>query len=108
MRNRVKLALGLAGVASLALALGSAPASASSAYTGLTFWSGYFAGQSVSYANPSTSCTTLPFVAHSEWNQTDKTILVYETTDCTGPALTFPANDIHNFSSDGRSFRAAS
>lgn len=104
MRNRVKFALGLAGAASLALTLGTAaPASASS---GLTFWSGYFTGQSVSYANPGTSCTTLPFAVHSHLNLTDQSIQLYPTADCTGWSLTFPASDIHNYSTDIRSFRA--
>lgn len=107
-RIKVELALGLAGAAALCAMLGAASrASADPLPTGLTFWSGVFAGQTVNYTNPSTSCTTLPFTVHSELNNTSKSIQVYATTDCTGPALTFPAHDIHSFAGfDGRSFRA--
>lgn len=105
MRNKLKTVLGIAGAATV-LALGSAtPASA--AASGVTFWSGWFTGQSVTYPNPSTSCTTLPFAARSELNETSKTLLLYTTTDCTGPAITIPATDVHNFTTDIRSFRAA-
>lgn len=107
---RVKLASGLASVASLSVMLGTVtPASADAASSGVTFWSGAFAGRPVTYADPSTDCTTLPFTAHSEFNNTGKSIQVYKTTDCTGQALTFPATDIHSFIGfDGRSFRATS
>ncbi|WP_437624221.1 hypothetical protein [Sorangium sp. So ce1151] len=105
---KVKLALGLAGASALCVMLGmAAPASADPPPSGVTFWSGAFAGQTVNYANPSTGCTTLPFTVHSELNNTSKSIQVYATTDCTGQALTFPASDIHSFTGfDGRSFRA--
>ncbi|WP_329084147.1 MULTISPECIES: hypothetical protein [unclassified Streptosporangium] len=104
---KVKIALGLASAASLCAVLATAaPAAANSSPSGVTFWSGAFTGQSVTYANPGTGCTTLPFTVHSEFNNTDTSILVYRTTDCTGQALTFPANDIHSFIGfDGRSFR---
>ena len=82
---KVKLALGLASVASLSVVLGTvAPASADAASPGVTFWSGAFAGQPVTYADPSTDCTTLPFTVHSEFNNTDASIEVYKTADCTG------------------------
>ncbi|AWS46490.1 peptidase inhibitor family I36 protein [Streptosporangium sp. 'caverna'] len=107
---KIKLALGLASVASLSVILGTvAPASADATSSGVTFWSGAFAGQPVTYADPSADCTTLPFTVHSEFNNTGKSIQVYKTTDCTGQALTFPATDIHSFTGfDGRSFRATS
>ncbi|WP_437575177.1 hypothetical protein [Sorangium sp. So ce887] len=106
---KVELALGLAGAAALCVMLGTVrPASADPLPSGVSFWSGVFAGQTVNYANPSTSCTTLPFTVHSELNNTSQSIQVYPTTDCTGQALTFPASDIHSFTGfDGRSFRAA-
>lgn len=102
------VALGLAGVTALCAMLATAPsASADPLPSGVTFWLGVFAGEMVNYPDPSTSCTTLPFTVHSELNNTNKTILVYATTDCTGQALTFPPLDIHNFADfDGRSFRA--
>src|SRR5690606_15123807 len=85
------------------LALGwAAPVSA--AASGVTFWSGWFTGQSVTYPNPSTSCTTPPFAARSEPNETSKALLLYTTTDCTGHAIRIPATDIHNFTTDIRSF----
>ncbi|MFI7616217.1 hypothetical protein ACIBP6_33850 [Nonomuraea terrae] len=104
--TKLTFAWGLAGAASLCIALGSAvPASADSG-SGVTFWSGDFTGQSVTLP-ASTACTTLPFTAHSEFNDTDTTIRVYETTDCTGHALAYPPTDIHSFLTfDGRSFRA--
>jgi hypothetical protein len=107
---KVKAALGLAGAASLCVMLGIVtPASADTASSGVTFWSSAFTGQTVTYADPSTDCTTLPFTVHSEFNNTDASIEVYKTTDCTGQALTFPATDIHSFAGfDGRSFRATS
>jgi hypothetical protein len=107
---KIKLALGLASVASLSVILGTVtPASADAASSGVTFWSGAFAGQSVTYADPSADCATLPFTVHSESNNTGKSIQVYKTEDCTGQALTFPATDIHSFIGfDGRSFRTTS
>jgi hypothetical protein len=46
---------------------------------------------------------------HTEFNFSTSAIQVYKTTDCTGHALTFPANDFHTFNGfDGRSFKAAS
>ncbi|MGJ6964603.1 hypothetical protein ACSDR0_22075 [Streptosporangium sp. G11] len=106
--TKVKIALGIASAASLCAVLGAVtPAAADPAPVGVTFWSGAFTGQPVTYANPSTDCTTLPFTVHSEFNNTDRSILVYKTTDCTGHALTFPANDIHSFIRfDAQSFRA--
>ncbi|UQA59922.1 hypothetical protein [Polyangium aurulentum] len=111
MRNiKVDLALGLAGAAALCVMFGSiTPASADNVPPGVTFWSGAFTGQTVNYPDPSTSCTTLPFTVHAELNNTSKYIQVYTTTDCTGPALTIPPTDIHNFTSfDARSFRVTS
>jgi hypothetical protein len=104
---KVRLAWGLAGAASLCIALGSVtPASAADWGPGVTFWSGDFAGRSVTLP-ASTSCTALPFTAHSEYNNTDTRIYVYKTTDCAGSAVSFPAGDIHSFLDfDGRSFRA--
>ncbi|MFF5247756.1 hypothetical protein ACFY3V_26015 [Streptosporangium sp. NPDC000095] len=104
--TKVKIALGVVSAASLCAMLGAvAPASADTP-PGVTFWSGAFTGQSVNYPNPSSDCTTLPFTVHSEFNNSDKSILIYNTTNCTGQALTFPANDIHSFIRfDGQSFR---
>lgn len=108
LRIHVKLALGLAGAASLCAMLGAVtPASADTLPSGVTFWSGAFTGQTVTYADPGSACITLPFTVHAELNNTSTSIQVYKTTDCTGQALTFPAWDIHSFTGfDGRSFRA--
>ncbi|PZG17642.1 hypothetical protein [Nonomuraea aridisoli] len=104
--RRSKLAWGLAGAASLCIALASAvPASAASG-SGVTFWSGDFRGQSVTLP-ASTECTTLPFPARSEFNDTTYKIAVYGTTDCTGNGWVYPPTDIHSFvvGFEGRSFR---
>jgi len=102
--TKVKLAL---SVASLCAVLGAAaPAAAADPGPGVTFWSGAFTGETVTYPAPGTGCTVLPFIAHAEYNNTDKTLRVYQTTDCSGWFYYFPANDIHNFLNfDARSFR---
>lgn len=102
----------VAGVASasIVLVLGAVvPASASPAPASeVTFWSGAFTGEKVSYADPGTDCTDLPFVVHSELNLSSTGIFVHQGKGCTGLALFFPANDIHSFIRfDGGSFRAA-
>lgn len=94
-------ALALTGL----LAVG-APSASAAGIDDLNFWSeATFTGQTVSYEQVDAGCTVLPFVAHAELNGTATGIRVYESTDCTGPALTFPANDIHSFIRfDARSF----
>ena len=100
-------------VAAAALVLGGllvvAPAASAASDPlpeGLTFWSGVFTGQTVTYPDVSDGCTVLPFVAHAELNDTATGIVVYESTDCTGRALTFPAGDVHSFTNfDARSFQ---
>lgn len=94
-------ALALTGL----LAVGAPTASAADV-DDLTFWSdATFTGQTVTYEEVEAGCTVLPFVVHAELNGTDTGIRVYESTDCTGHALTFPANDIHSFIRfDARSF----
>lgn len=97
-----------AAIAAVAAGMAFAATPATADPTGLTFWAGDFSGTSTSYATPGTDCTALPFVAHSELNQTTSGFRVYESTDCSGPALSFPANDIHSFLGfDARSFQAA-
>jgi len=104
MRKKLKIALGLAAAATFAFGA-AAPASAA-AGSGLTFWSGWFTGKTAVYPNPSTSCTTLPFSGRALLNDTDRTLRLYKTPDCSGRAITIPATDIRNFSEDIRSFRA--
>ncbi|MFE5307308.1 hypothetical protein [Isoptericola sp. NPDC056573] len=102
----------LTAAAGLGLAAGLV-ASASSAVAAepagdVTFWaSEWFTGESATL--PVTDdCTTLPFVAHAEYNAGSVGIDVYATPDCSGHALHFPANDIHSFVDfDGLSFRAS-
>ena len=109
MRSRTATVVsGIAAVAAgVGLALGAGVAPASAAPGGdLTFYSGAFTGPSVSYT-PGTACTALPFTVHSELNLSTRSVEVYGTQDCSGPALTFPADDLHSFLTfDGRSFRA--
>lgn len=100
--RRAVAALAVTGLLAVA-----APAASASVPEGLTFWSGAFTGQAVTYPDVDAGCTVLPFVAHAELNGTATGIRVYETADCTGPALTFPATDIHSFIGfDGRSFES--
>lgn len=102
LRSAAAVAVGM----TVGMALAATPATADP--TGLTFWTGDFSGKSTSYATPGADCAVLPFVAHSELNQTTTGFRVYESTDCSGPALSFPANDIHSFLTfDARSFQAA-
>jgi hypothetical protein len=102
-------ALGIVVTATAGVLLGAvAPASAAPAEpTGITFWSGAFTGQQVSYPAASESCTALPFAAHAQLNLTETAVNVYSSADCTGFALYFPANDIHSFGRDGLSYRVA-
>lgn len=84
----------------------SAPASATPFTEGINFFSGDLTGESVTYPGTVEGCITLPFVAHSELNYTDTGIRVYESTDCTGNAKTFPGHDLHSFLRfDARSFQ---
>jgi len=103
----------LTTAAGLGLAAGlvatAASASAAESYGDVTFWATTsFTGQSVTL--PVTDgCTSLPFVAHAEYNASSTGIDVYATPDCSGPALHFPTTDIHSFGGfDGLSFRASS
>jgi hypothetical protein len=107
MRKPAVLAAGIAFAGSLALAFGTSVApAAADAGSSLTFWSGDFAGQTVTYAAPNASCANLPFTAHAELDNTSEAILVYEGANCTGAALVFPAEDIHSFPDfDGFSYR---
>lgn len=102
---RAKKRLAAAVLAAAGLLAVAVPTTASAADGDLTFWSGAFTGQTVTYPDAGTGCTTLPFVVHAELNETATGIRVYESTDCTGRALTFPATDVHSFIGfDGRSF----
>lgn len=102
-------AVGIVMAATAGVLLGAvAPASAAPAEpTGLTFWSGNFTGQQVSYPAASENCAALPFAAHAQMNLTSTAVNVYTSTDCTGGALFFPANDFHNFTQNGLSYRVA-
>ena len=103
--NHTKKRLAMAAALVLSGLLVAAPTAAAAEVDELTFWSGAFTGETVSYPDAGTGCTTLPFVAHAELNGTTTGIRVYESTDCTGRALTFPENDIHSFINfDARSF----
>jgi hypothetical protein len=102
-------ALGIVIAATAGVLLGAvAPASAAPAEpTGVTFWSGYFSGQQVSYPVASEDCTVLPFAAHAQMNLTETPINVYTSANCTGGALYFPATDFHNFGQNALSYRVA-
>ncbi|MFI8527544.1 hypothetical protein ACIGB8_24005 [Promicromonospora sukumoe] len=98
-------------LAAAALVLGgllavAAPSASAVPFTeGINFFTGDLTGESVTYSGTVEGCTTLPFIAHSELNYTNTGIRVYESTDCTGPAKTFPGNDLHSFLRfDARSF----
>jgi hypothetical protein len=98
-------------LAAAALVLGgllavSMPAASATPFTeGINFFSGDLTGESVTYPGTVEGCVVLPFVAHSELNYTDTGIRIYESTDCTGPAKTFPGQDLHSFLRfDARSF----
>ncbi|MCP2263295.1 hypothetical protein ACFQHV_21115 [Promicromonospora thailandica] len=82
------------------------PAASATPFTeGINFFSGDLSGESATYAGTVEGCVVLPFVAHSELNYTDTAIRVFESTDCTGNARTFPGNDLHSFLRfDARSF----
>ncbi|GAA3437104.1 hypothetical protein [Kutzneria kofuensis] len=88
-------------VASAVAALGLVAAVAGTASadepTGITFWQADFSGQSVTYDASTTGCTTLPFVVHSEFNNSDASFDLYTTPDCSGSALHIPATDLHSF-----------
>ncbi|MGW2778021.1 hypothetical protein ACWC4C_36920 [Streptomyces olivaceoviridis] len=108
-RNLASVALAASAVAA-AVGLSGSPAFAVDPGTPgyVTFWQGGFTGPTVEYA-PSqvgTSCVTLPFSVHADLNNTDRTVLLYDGTGCTGSTLTLPASDLHSFSGfTGRSFR---
>ncbi|MEV4403893.1 hypothetical protein AB0J66_17025 [Actinoplanes sp. NPDC049598] len=109
-----KSALAAVATAVAGLALFAAPASASAAPAPgtsgtLTLYAGNFdPAQAAVYTSIPTACTVAPFVVHAELNLTTSAFAIYSTADCTGPALTFPAEDIHSFATfAGRSFRAA-
>ena len=97
------LAAGLVATASSATA-----AEPDAQAAGVTFWAdASFTGESVTLA-VTDECTTLPFVVHAELNESASGIDVYESDDCTGRALHFPATDVHSFAGfDGLSFRAS-
>lgn len=101
-----KKRLAAAALVLTGLLAAGAPTASAADIDDLTFWSdATFTGRTVTYEEVEAGCTVLPFVVHAELNGTDTGIRVYESTDCTGHALTFPANDIHSFIRfDARSF----
>jgi hypothetical protein len=107
--SKAKAVAGLTVTIASALLVGAsiAPASAATPSSGLTFFSGSFAGTTVTYATPSTSCTALPLTANADLNLTNSNIVVYKSANCSGASLSFPAGDIHSFSGyNGLSYRA--
>jgi hypothetical protein len=58
-----------------------------------------FSGKSVQVADPSASCTVLPFAPGSLFNWSDEDIYLYRTADCTGAASLEPANNFHSYPS---------
>ncbi|MCK2241622.1 MULTISPECIES: hypothetical protein [unclassified Crossiella] len=100
-----------AGVLALAGSLGlAAPAAADPAHpAGLRVWETIqFSGQTELHPAPSTACTTTSFVVRAEFNNTPHTLKFFRSTDCTGHAITIPANDLHSFPTfPARSFRLA-
>jgi hypothetical protein len=59
------------------------------------------------YGNPSTSCTTLPFVGKALINATERRIALYKDTACTQLILVEPANNFHSYPShEVKAFRA--
>ncbi|MFI1801870.1 hypothetical protein ACH427_31650 [Streptomyces sp. NPDC020379] len=61
------------------------------------FYQTPFEGKTAWYANPGSECVTLPLPAYGVVNFTDKRLDMYATTDCTGYALSVPANDLLNW-----------
>ncbi|MGN9783720.1 hypothetical protein ACTMTF_19960 [Nonomuraea sp. ZG12] len=108
--------LGSAAMVSAAVLAGASAASADAAdleacqaQKAVCFFANGVEGTPAVYPGAPTTCTVLPFTVHTEFNFSTSAIQVYKTTDCTGHALTFPANDFHTFNGfDGRSFKAAS
>ncbi|WP_037906556.1 hypothetical protein [Actinacidiphila yeochonensis] len=110
--GKFKALAGVVAAGALALVVGASAAPASAVATppdgAVTLYSGVFSGQSQSYT-PAPGCTALPFAAHAEFNFSPVGFSVYQSTDCTGPALYFPTNDFHDFTDfDGRSIQFAS
>jgi hypothetical protein len=58
-----------------------------------------FSGRSFQVADPSASCTRLPFAPGSLFNWSTEDIYLYRTTDCTGTASLEPANNFHSYPS---------
>ncbi|WP_049565874.1 hypothetical protein [Streptomyces sp. SBT349] len=114
--HRIALAAGL--VSAVALALLNAPtasatnataATADPAPGSLTFYTepDLTGTEAVYPGGPSDTCTELPFVVHGHLNLSQRGFTVYESTDCSGHGLTFPANDLHSYQNhEMRSFRA--
>ncbi len=108
--------LGSAAMMSAAVLAGGGAASADAAdleacqaQKAVCFFAHGVEGTPALYPGAPTTCTVLPFTVHTEFNFSTSAIQVYKTTDCTGHALTFPANDFHTFNTfDGRSFKAVS
>jgi hypothetical protein len=92
------------------VAVSGVPASAATSDSGgLELWSGGFSGQTVSYPSISTACSQLPFVVHADYSQLNAGIEIYQSTNCTGQALTFGPGNINSFLQfDGSSFQATS
>ncbi|MCQ8773858.1 hypothetical protein [Streptomyces telluris] len=56
-------------------------------------------GRTSWHTNPGSGCVTLPFPAYGVFNLTDKRLDMYPNADCTGTALSEPANDFHTWKS---------
>ncbi|MYU51795.1 MULTISPECIES: hypothetical protein [Streptomyces] len=120
MGLRIKSTLTVAlSVPALAMTLFAAPALADGPVTrqpgepvctngSACFYETPWEGKTSWYANPGSECVTLPFPAFGIFNLTDKRLDMYATADCTGDALSEPANDFHTWQSwqPRMSFRA--
>ncbi|WP_329109480.1 hypothetical protein OG792_12010 [Micromonospora sp. NBC_01699] len=68
----------------------------------------WFTGNEVEFSSPfGVGCVNSPIAIHSHVNLTDRTLLLFPGTNCTGSAITVPAGDLHSHSTALRSFRVA-